>query len=159
MPPIGPAELMDDISFLLARANALSVAAGNAALSEHGLRVRSYSVLALAAGSARTSQRELAELLRLDPSQVVALVDELQARGLVVREPDPADRRANVVVATERGRTVHAQAAGAARAAEAALHDDLSEADRRRLTELLKRMAFPSPGRAKGAAVGDPFGS
>ena len=149
------AELVDDLSFLLARANALSLAAGNAALSKHGLRVRSYSVLALAAGSARPSQRELAELLRLDPSQVVALVDELQARGLVVREPDPVDRRANVVVATDLGRSVHAEAATAARAAEAALHHDLSDADRRRLTELLKRMAFPSPGRPKRPPVGD----
>jgi DNA-binding MarR family transcriptional regulator len=139
-----PAELFDDVSFLLARANALSLAAGNAALSEHGLRVRSYSVLSLAAGATRTSQRELAELLRLDPSQVVALVDELQSRGLVVREPDPADRRANVVVATELGRAVHAHAAADARAAEAALHDDLSAADRVRLTELLRRMAFPA---------------
>ncbi|MET0829454.1 MAG: MarR family winged helix-turn-helix transcriptional regulator [Microbacterium sp.] len=139
-----PGELFDDLSFLLARANALSLAAGNAALSAHGLRVRSYSVLSLAAGATRPSQRELAELLRLDPSQVVALVDDLQARGLVVREPDPADRRANVVVATERGRAVHAKAASAARAAEAALHDDLSAADRTTLTELLRRLAFPS---------------
>ena len=77
----------DDLSFLLARANALSLAAGNAALAQHGLRARSYSVLALAAGDARPSQRELAELLRLDPSQVVALVDDLQRRGLVAASP------------------------------------------------------------------------
>ena len=157
VPQSASAELVDDLSFLLARANALSLAAGNAALSAHGLRVRSYSVLALAAGSARPSQRELAELLRLDPSQVVALVDELQARGLVVREPDPLDRRANVVVATDVGRSVHAEAARAARAAEAALHQDLSDADRRRLAELLKRMAFPSPDRPKRSPVGDPL--
>lgn len=154
--PVAPtdrAELVDDLSFLLARANALSLAAGNAALSQHGLRVRSYSVLALAAGSARPSQRELAELLRLDPSQVVALVDELQSRGLVVREPDPVDRRANVVVATDLGRSVHAEASADARAAEAALHADLSDADRRRLTELLRRMAFPSADKPKRAPV------
>lgn len=139
-----PSELADDLSFLLARANALSLVAGNAALSEHGLRVRSYSVLALAAGSARPSQRELAEFLRLDPSQVVSLVDELQARGLVVRELDPADRRAKVVVATDLGRAVHADAAASARAAETALHADLSDDDRDRLTRLLRRLAFPS---------------
>lgn len=144
--PPAPSELVDDLSFLLARANALSLAAGNAALAEYGLRVRSYSVLALAAGTSRPSQRELAELLRLDPSQVVALVDELQVRGLVVRQPDPADRRANVVVATDRGRAVHAEASTAARAAEAALHDDLTDADRTDLTGLLRRMAFPTRG-------------
>ncbi|WP_404430799.1 MarR family winged helix-turn-helix transcriptional regulator [Microbacterium lacus] len=118
--------------------------AGNAALSAHGLRVRSYSVLALVSGAARVSQRELAEYLRLDPSQVVTLVDELQSRGLVTREPDPRDRRANVVVATEKGRALHAQASTSARAAERELHDELSETDRSVLTDLLRRMAFPS---------------
>ncbi|MCR2762908.1 MarR family transcriptional regulator [Microbacterium sp. zg.B48] len=142
--PSTASELVDDVSFLLARANALSLAAGNAALSRHGLRVRSYSVLALAASSARPSQRELAELLRLDPSQVVALVDELQTRGLVVREPDPTDRRANVVVATDRGRALHAEAEASARGAEQQLHDDLSAAERRLLTDLLRRLAFPA---------------
>ncbi|MDQ2698388.1 MAG: MarR family transcriptional regulator, partial [Actinomycetota bacterium] len=44
----GASPLNDDVSFLLARANALSLAAGNAALAVYGLRVRSYSVLALA---------------------------------------------------------------------------------------------------------------
>ncbi|MBU4466141.1 MAG: MarR family winged helix-turn-helix transcriptional regulator [Actinobacteria bacterium] len=139
-------ELSDDISFLLARANALSLAAGNSALSTHGLRVRSYSVLALAAGRSRTSQRELAEFLRLDPSQVVALVDELQVRGLIRREPDPADRRANVVIATDDGRAVLAVAAASARSAERALHVGLSAAERVQLTELLRRIAFPGVG-------------
>jgi len=138
------ADLTADLSFLLARANALSLAAGNAALAVHGLKVRSYSVLALAVSDARPSQRELAEFLRLDPSQVVALVDELQSRGLIVREPDPVDRRANVVSATDLGRAVHAEAAASARAAEASLHEDLSADDRAMLAELLRRLAFPA---------------
>jgi len=137
------AALTDDLSFLLARANALSLAAGNAALAEHDLKVRSYSVLALAAGDSRPSQRELAEFLRLDPSQVVALVDDLQVKGLLIREVDPADRRANVVTATSRGRAVFAQAQASARHAEEELHRSLSAGDRRRLTELLRSIAFP----------------
>lgn len=136
--------LTEDTSFLLARANALALAAGNEALAEHGLKVRSYAVLALAAEDTRPSQRELAEFLRLDPSQVVALVDELQRRGLVVREPDPADRRANVVVATEAGRTLHARAQLAARSAQGRLHAGLSAGQREQLAELLRLLAFPS---------------
>ncbi len=135
--------LADDVNFLLARANALSLASGNAALAEHGLRVRSYSVLALAAGDARPSQRELAAFLRLDPSQVVALVDELQARGLVRRESDPADRRANVVVVTPEGRAHFERAQVAARAASHAAHDELTPAQRGQLTDLLRLIAFP----------------
>ena len=135
--------LTDDLSFLLARANAISLAAGNAALAEHGLKARSYSVLLLSAGEARPSQRELAEFLRLDPSQVVSLVDDLQSRGLVERRPDPADRRANVVIATDDGRRVAAAARESARAAEARVHAQLTSDDRRTLTALLRSLAFP----------------
>jgi len=138
------AVLTDDISFLLARANALSLAAGNAALAPHGLRARSYSVLELAAGQARPTQRELAEFLRLDPSQVVALVDELQVQGLVARESDPADRRTKVVVATPLGREVCVAARAAATAAEHHLHAGIPGSDRQLLVDLLRRLAFPT---------------
>ena len=96
-----------DLAFLLARANAVSLAGANAALGEEGLKVRSYSVLALAAADARPTQRELSEFLRLDPSQIVTLIDNLQERGWVTREPDPQDRRVNVVVATDAGRAAY----------------------------------------------------
>ncbi|MCC4909411.1 MarR family winged helix-turn-helix transcriptional regulator [Microbacterium sp. cx-59] len=139
---LSTSSLTDDVSFLLARANALSLAAGNAALAPHGLKVRSYSVLALVADGARPSQRELAAFLRLDPSQVVALVDDLQRRGLVERRPDPADRRANVVRATDAGRALHALALESARVAERTLHADLDERERAQLAGLLRRIAF-----------------
>lgn len=145
-PPTTP-DLFDDLSFLLARANALSLAAGNAALGHHGLRVRSYSVLALAAGPRQPTQRELAELLRLDPSQVVALVDDLQSRGLVTRQPDPSDRRANVVVATDDGRVAcEAASIAAAAAQDEQLLNVLSPSERAQLAELLRRIAFPEEG-------------
>ncbi|HKP06858.1 MAG TPA: MarR family winged helix-turn-helix transcriptional regulator [Microbacterium sp.] len=136
--------LTDDVSFLLARANAIALAAGNAALAPHGLKARSYSVLVLAAGEARPSQRELAEFLRLDPSQVVSLVDDLQSRKLVERRPDPSDRRANVVVATPAGRELIATARESARAAEERVHAELSSDDRETLARLLRTLAFPS---------------
>lgn len=134
---------MDDLSFLIARANALSIAAGNAALSDLGLKVRSYSVLALAAGSPPPSQREIAEFLRLDPSQVVALVDELQRAGLVTREPDPRDRRANVIRVTASGEELLVDARRALVRAERGLHAGLDAAERATLADLLRRTAFP----------------
>jgi DNA-binding MarR family transcriptional regulator len=136
--------LMNETAFLLARANANSLAATHAALADHGLRVRSYSVLALAAAEERLSQRDIADLLRLDPSQVVALVDDLQGRGLVAREPDPDDRRAKVVVVTDEGRRVHAAAHGVARDAEHKLLAPLDETERQLLRDLLHRLAFPA---------------
>jgi DNA-binding MarR family transcriptional regulator len=136
--------LVDDAAFLLARANARSLAATHAALSEHGLRVRSYSVLALAVAEARLSQRDIAEYLWLDPSQVVALVDDLQQRGFVAREPDENDRRAKVVVATAQGRRAHEAAARAVRESEDETLDVLGPGEQEQLRELLLRLAFPS---------------
>lgn len=143
-PSQGSHALIDDMSFLLARASALSNAAGNAALAEFDLKVRSYSVLELAAVGGRTSQREIAEFLRLDPSQVVALVDKLQKAKLVEREPDQRDRRANVIVATALGLETLEKAREKVQATAHLLHSELTESERITLADLLRRTAFPS---------------
>ena len=135
--------LTDDMSFLLARANALSLAAANAALTPLGLRVRSYSVLALATSHEHPTQREMADYLRLDPSQIVSLVDELERAGLVERVPDANDRRAKVVVATSRGIVRFRQAKDTVAAAAQTMHSDLTIDERGQLAVLLKRLAFP----------------
>lgn len=135
--------LADDLGFLLARASAVSQAAANEALAAHELKVRSYSVLALAVTGGRPSQRELAAFLRLDPSQVVALIDDLERRGLVTRGPDPRDRRANVVAATLAGRSLYRRAQADVEAGERRAHAGLSSADRAELARLLRVVAFP----------------
>lgn len=102
--------LKDEPGFLLARVNALSLAYMNNALRDVDLRPRAYSLLAIAAADTRPTQRELSEFLQLDPSQIVALIDSLEKRGLVRREPDENDRRAKVLVATEEGKKLAEQA-------------------------------------------------
>ncbi|HKF76663.1 MAG TPA: MarR family transcriptional regulator [Candidatus Dormibacteraeota bacterium] len=52
------------------------------------------------------SQKELAARLHCNPSTVVNPTDRLEERGLVVRRPNPADRRVNVLVVTPSGRRV-----------------------------------------------------
>ncbi|MCR2800259.1 MULTISPECIES: MarR family winged helix-turn-helix transcriptional regulator [unclassified Microbacterium] len=130
-----------DMAFLLARANARSVAGANRALAGYELKVRSYSVLSLVADGARPTQRELSEFLRLDPSQIVALVDDLESRALARRESDPNDRRANVVVATAAGRETHRLARAAVQAAEAESFGALDPDEREQLTALLRGIA------------------
>ena len=51
-------------------------------------------------------QNALAEAIGIEGASLVRLIDELQSSGLVTREPDPSDRRANVVSLTPRGREV-----------------------------------------------------
>ncbi len=139
---MGSGVLGADLNFLLARANAVSVAAANAALAALDLRVRPYAVLAAVAEGARPSQRELSEFLRLDPSQIVALVDDLEDRGLISREQDPRDRRAKVVVATDAGQALFRQAQLLVAEAERELHAALDDRERAQLSEMLRRVAF-----------------
>jgi DNA-binding MarR family transcriptional regulator len=131
----------DDLGFLMSRASGVVVRATNAALAEHGLRVRPYSVLALASEAPDgLSQRELATVLGLDPSQVVLLVDELVDAGLIERRPSPTDRRTKLVVATTAGRRLRETAGHAADAALEGPLALLGEAERDRLRDMLTRV-------------------
>jgi DNA-binding MarR family transcriptional regulator len=133
--------LADDLGFLLSRASGQVVRATNAALAEHGLRVRQYSVLALACETADgLSQRDLATVLGLDPSQVVLLVDELAAAGLVERQAPEADRRTRLVLATQAGRRVREAARQDADAAVEAPLSLLGDVERDRLRDMLTRI-------------------
>jgi DNA-binding MarR family transcriptional regulator len=54
------------------------------------------------------SQRELAERLNLEKSTVSRMVAEMERKGLLARERDPANRRFYRLRLTEAGRTLHA---------------------------------------------------
>ena len=135
-------DLASEIEFLLARARAIGTSHANEGLAALQLKARSYAVLSLACSSANPTQRELAEFLSLDASQIVALVDGLQDRDLVRREPDPNDRRSNVIVGTAAGRALCERAADVVARAEADSLAALSVAERDQLRELLARVAF-----------------
>jgi DNA-binding MarR family transcriptional regulator len=113
------APISRDVGFLLAKLHAAGSVLNNRALAEFELKERSYSVLILADSGLNPTQREMADFLSLDPSQIVALVDELEKRGLVVRAPGKQDRRAKTVTATAKGGQLLAGATRAARRAEA----------------------------------------
>lgn len=71
-------------------------------------RHRLLRVLARAGEPQR--QATLAALLDVVPRSVTSLVDDLEAAGLVRRDPDPTDRRATLVAVTDEGRAVLAAA-------------------------------------------------
>ena len=52
------------------------------------------------------SQKQLAARLQCNPSTVVDPTDRLEQNGLVIRRPNPADRRVNVLVVTPTGKRV-----------------------------------------------------
>ena len=133
------APITNDVGFLLAKLHAAGSVLNNQALAEFDLKERSYSVLILANSGLEPTQRELADFLSLDPSQIVALVDELEKRGLVVRSPGKQDRRAKTVTATVKGAKLHAQASEAAARAETDALQGLGAAEVATLKALLRK--------------------
>jgi len=87
------------------------------------------------------SQRELAQRLHFDASNVTDIVDRLEARGLVIRTVDPSDRRIRRVVLTPEGEAVHRKIFDRA-IAEAPINS-LTRAEQKTLRALLAKIAEP----------------
>jgi DNA-binding MarR family transcriptional regulator len=88
----------------------------------------------------RPRMGDLAADLGITARTVTTLVDALEKEGLLVRLPDPADRRATLLAVTDRARTQFEQV----RSVQLALGEDLvaplNQAQRRQLLALLTRL-------------------
>ncbi|MER8220999.1 MarR family transcriptional regulator [Streptomyces sp. NPDC094143] len=108
------------------------------AAAEHaltGAQARLLSLLCLEP----LPMRRLAQRLKCEPSNVTGIVDRLEARGLVERQPDPADRRVKVAAATTEGRRVARSLRESLRFAREPLAG-LSEGERLALRDALRGM-------------------
>lgn len=59
----------------------------------HGMTRAQWAILIWLERQPGITQKELAELLEVEPITVARLIDRLQASGMVERRPDPRDRR------------------------------------------------------------------
>src|SRR6267378_146863 len=77
--------------------------AAETTMSPGGLRPRHLIALRLLSEDGPASQQALTEALRLDPSNVVGLLNELEERELITRRRDRSDRRRHIVEISPRG--------------------------------------------------------
>ena len=91
------------------------------------------------------TQAAFAELIGADKTRIIEYLDDLQDRGLIAREPDPADRRARLLRLTPKGRRLRAAAQRAIQQNEARLLDTLAPAERARFVRTLQRLAEAAP--------------
>ena len=73
-------------------------------LAAHGLTMWGYSVLLALRDRPAGSQAALAAYIGADKTRLIAILDDLQQRGLIERHPDPADRRSHLLAITPAGR-------------------------------------------------------
>ncbi|MHC6222807.1 MarR family winged helix-turn-helix transcriptional regulator [Arthrobacter sp. MMS24-S77] len=99
-------------------------------------------------GSAADSQaagdpmrlKDLAERLRIAPRSATEVVDQLEAKGLVRRDPDPTDRRATLVAATAAGQQLYAKISAERRGKSSEYFARLSAGDRAELARILGQL-------------------
>ncbi|WP_068897895.1 MarR family winged helix-turn-helix transcriptional regulator [Planomonospora sphaerica] len=148
MTAMAPARTEPDLSFLLDHAGHVLRTRMAAALAEIGLTARMHCVLVHALQEERT-QIQLAELGDMDKTTMVVTVDALEKAGLAERRPSSTDRRARIIVVTEKGAEVARRSQeivdGVHRDALAALPEDEAEVLVRAMNRLVTgHLAVPA---------------
>ena len=133
-------ELAESTGFLLARLGAGFKLKAIARVEEEGGELYDYSVLAILGEGDRETQATIADALSLDPSRLVALLDSLERRGMVVRQRDPHDRRRHVVSITTAGKKELARLRTLVKRIEDEFLGPLDPESRKKLHELLTRL-------------------
>src|SRR5215471_4511827 len=110
-------------------------------LAPLGLEPRHAGMLVRLAANEGLSQQALGELIGLNPTRMVFLVDELQQRGLVERRRNTADRRSYALYLTPQGRDMLRQIQASGNRHQDETGASLTQAERIQLASLLRRLA------------------
>jgi DNA-binding MarR family transcriptional regulator len=131
----------EDLGALFTRVSRRLIEAERPLLAARGLTMWQYVALNRLARGPAPRQLALAEAMGYDKTRLIALLDGLEADGLITRTPDPADRRARVVRLTPAGRRRHAAAVQDIREMEETLLLELTVPERATLLAILPRLA------------------
>ncbi|MEV0251238.1 MarR family transcriptional regulator [Nocardia sp. NPDC050712] len=130
-----------DLAAMIAPLGRALMAAELPILERHGLSMWGYSVLLGLGREPVYTQAALAKTIGADKTRIIAVLDELQHRGLIERRPDPADRRVNLIELTSDGRAARDRAQREIQRQEEDLLGRLSPADRKVFLRALQTLA------------------
>ena len=134
----GGSESANACAMALVRTSERLLACFDQALRHHRLSRAGREALAVLEGAGQPlSPTSIAERLIVTTASVTSLLDTLEGRGLVERQPDPTDRRRLLIVITPEGRAIVDQFLPEVVALQTAALATLTEAQRRQLVELL----------------------
>mgnify|MGYP001792963751 CR=1 FL=1 len=112
----------------------------DARLAALDLNLTQASLLGYVTEFGATSQTRLADHLGIGRAQIGSVVDRLQARDLVERQPDPNDRRVWLVAITEAGRELAAQVNDVDEVLRAELRHGIGREERQALAWVMTRL-------------------
>ncbi|MGC4814333.1 MarR family winged helix-turn-helix transcriptional regulator [Micromonospora sp. DT228] len=138
--PQSPAGLRTTPTWLLNQTASHATRLLTEGFAAHDLRGYHYRLLTALSEDGPASQADLGRRCGIDRSDVVAAINDLAGRGLVLRAPDPADRRRNVISVTDAGVTEARRLGETLDRVQRDLLAPLSSTEREQLTRLLTRL-------------------
>jgi DNA-binding MarR family transcriptional regulator len=125
-------------------------------LARHGITMWGYIVLNALQDAPESTQAALAEKIGADKTRIITTLDDLQAAGLIVREPDPGDRRARLLSITPAGSGVRRRVQRDIQRNEERLLAELPPAERGAFLRAAQRLsALPVAQILAGPAAGE----
>ena len=140
-----PEPLASAVGFLLSWVGRRTAHRFAVTLESIGLRPPHFGVMTLVDANPGLTQHDLGTKSLIDPSSMVAVIDELEELGLAERRANPSDRRKHAVHLTQQGKRTLQRARAAA---EEMIADELAPLDageRETLRLLLRKLAGVEP--------------
>lgn len=128
-------------AFLVAQVGAHAASKFAERLAKVELAPPHAGILRILSSTPAITQQALATTLGMAPSRLVALIDDMDSRGLIERRGDPDDRRRYALHLTEKGRAMLETVGRVSREHSQALLAALSDEEQRQLALLLQRIA------------------
>lgn len=138
--PVSDATLRDLLGYSMKRAFNVVQADLLNTLKRFDLRMVTYTALVLIVDNPGLRQSRLAEAMDVERPNLVVIIDELEERGLILRDRVPTDRRAYALNATLAGRQLYEKSVAAVSAHEAKLFARLDPGARATVISVMKQI-------------------
>jgi DNA-binding MarR family transcriptional regulator len=138
LPLPGGLSFQSGTGYLLGKVGSVARQRWTATLAQTGVSPNQFLVLMALAETGEVCQQFLAGAIGIDPRNIVPILDSLEARGLVSRETDPADRRRRLIELTSVGRHIVAELSALGAQTERELLAPVPQADQESLRRILR---------------------
>lgn len=139
---LGP--LPELIGYNLRRAQVAVFQSFQQAVSPHDITPGQFGVLTLIRENTGLSQSDLGAAVGIDRSTMVAVIDRLESRGLVIRAPSPNDRRSYALRLSDKGEALMEELVPRIQEHDRGMVRDLSEDEVGQLIDFLRRISRTS---------------